>query len=206
MLFASEGERALWEAVDRAVFSSEDPRAAFLESTRNLELKGQCGQLLKSLRRRAQKTPTEAATEAGVEPGRWRGWEANAALMSSAELARVCRVLGVDGSQRRQLLKEHRRAPVAYFERVFRGWERSSRRVARSTESPSSAEAVETTVLEQLDPAARHALSTWFSLRCGKPAGEEDLAAALRAAKGMSTDERRRWVEEVVEHLEDEQS
>lgn len=204
MLFGSEGERALWEAVDLIVFGGKEPKTQFLEATRNFEPRANCGQLLKSLRRRAQKTPTEAAREAGVAPGRWRHWEANTALLSQDELSRVCSVLAVTESDRRELLREHRRAPAVYFERIFRGWERSSKRVARSADEHASGQATGENVLEQLEPAVLSGLSSLLFSRFGKAATREELVQALDHARALTPENRRAWIAEVVEFLEDE--
>lgn len=205
MLFGSEGEKVLWEAVDRALFGEGDPRARFLELTGELgEFQGRCGQTLRRLRRKVQKTPTEAAREAGLEPARWRHWEANAALMSEAELEQVSQVVASTQAERRELLREHRRAPAVYFERVFRSWERSSRRVARSTEDEIQPEKSTRTVLEQLDSSVLSRLRAWCSSRLGGPPGLEDLERAMDQARAMGFEQRRRWIQEVLESAEDE--
>lgn len=200
MLFGSEGERALWEAVDLVVFGGKEPRAEFLEATRNLETRANCGQLLKRLRRRAGITPTEAAREAGVEPARWRHWEANAALLSADDFSRVCDVLALGDSDYRELLREHRRAPAAHFERVLRNWDRSSRRVARSTDDRVLAEKA----TGELDPALLLSLANLLCSEFGRPVTEQELAQALEEARRMTPEDRRAWIAKVVEFFEDQ--
>lgn len=195
-------EERAWEAVDQAIFGEKTTRPermdmlrGMLTSRREAPKELTLGEELKRRRQALKLTPTRMAGKVSVAPDRWRLWEANQAVPTQAELARVSQQLGPA-----KLWQLRRRAPRVVLGRLLDT--RPTLKVARSSGEAREASPREHWQLAvvNLDPLVRLALERHLAAQ-GQEPSEEALAAALETASAWSWGEQDVWVRSVVSRL-----
>lgn len=197
-----------WEAVDQALWGAASTRperarrfAATMDArgdglTRERSLGGH----LKRLRSEKGLTPTQAATQTGVAPPRWRNWEANRWIPNDGELLQVARLLGKERVRELWLLRRH--APRVHLARVLDT--RPTLQVARSSGEPPArldAQTLWRLKVQNLDEQIRRGLVRMLWEQ-GKASDEEALAAELERASRLPGPQQEGWIRQVARRVE----
>ena len=110
-----EEHRELEEAVELAIFKTNDPKEIRKRFTASFEAwqnqRSTLGGYLRDIRQLRDLTADECAKMVGVQSNQWRLWEANLAIPTQADVDRICQGMKFGKRKRRDLLDLKAQAP-----------------------------------------------------------------------------------------------
>lgn len=193
----NENEKELWEAMDLAIFGTQDSAKILERFSRGYEKKAEndstFGGALCGLRRRRHVSTKAIAFQAGVSQSLWQSWEANRCAPTVAEFEKICDNLKLHEKTRQRLLALRDLVPRLVLSRLsrFQPDQLVARGVGRVDPSLE---------WRKLGPEVKSLLSKWAEDKgLSFPDQFLDVLDELK-----TPEDQERWVNEVVGCVDDE--